>query len=489
MDTAAAPEHVDVLVVGAGLSGVGAACQLRRRLPATTFAVLEARGTTGGTWDLFRYPGVRSDSDMHTLGYSFRPWRGARAIADGASIREYVADTAREFGVDERIRFHHRVLSADFSTATARWTLLVERPAPGGGSQTVRMTCGFLLSCTGYYRYDRGHTPDFPGVADFRGRVVHPQHWPADLDTAGKRVVVIGSGATAVTLVPNLARDAAHVTMLQRSPSWVVALPSRDHLADRLRGRVPEGLAHVLVRAKNVALATASYQFARRRPQSARRLLRERAAAALPAGFDVDRHFGPTHDPWDQRLCVVPDGDLFRALRAGTASVVTDGIDTFTPDGIRLTSGTDLPADVVVTATGLDLLFLGGMDLAVDGVPVDPADRVVHRGMMLSGVPNLAFALGYTNASWTLKVDLVTEHVCRLLGFMTRRGHRVVTPGEPPTAERRPLIDLDAGYVRRAAGKLPQQGVATPWRLHQNYPLDVVGLRYRPVAGPGLEFA
>jgi monooxygenase len=489
VDTGAGTEHVDVLIVGAGLSGIGAACQLRRRLPGTTFAVLEARGTTGGTWDLFRYPGVRSDSDMYTLGYSFRPWRGAKAIADGASIRDYIADTAHEFGIDERIRFHHRVLAADFSTATARWTLLVERPGPDGASETVRLTCRFLLSCTGYYRYDRGHTPEFPGLAEFRGQVVHPQHWPADLDTAGRRVVVIGSGATAVTLVPNLARDAGHVTMLQRSPSWVLALSSRDHLADRLRGRVPEKLAYALVRAKHVALATATYQFSRRRPESARRLLRERVAAKLPAGFDVDRHFTPSYDPWDQRVCFVPDGDLFRALRAGTASVVTDGIDTFTPGGIRLTSGAELDADVVVTATGLDLLFLGGMELSLDGVPVDPADRVVYKGMMLSGVPNLAFALGYTNASWTLKIDLVTEHVCRLLDLMARRGHRTVTPGRPRTPERRPLIDLDAGYVRRAAGQLPQQGASTPWRLHQNYPLDVLGLRHRPVADRDLEFA
>jgi monooxygenase len=489
VDTGAGTEHVDVLVVGAGLSGIGAACQLRRRRPGTTFAVLEARGAIGGTWDLFRYPGVRSDSDMHTLGYSFRPWRGARAIADGAAIRDYVADTAHEFGVDERIRFHHRVLAADFCTATARWTLRVERPAPDGTRETVSLTCGFLLSCTGYYRYDRGHTPGFPGVEGFRGRVVHPQHWPADLDTTGRRVVVVGSGATAVTLVPNLARDAAHVTMLQRSPSWVLALSSRDPLADRLRGRVPEKLAYALVRARNVALATASYQFARRRPASARRWLRERVAAKLPEGFDVDRHFTPRYDPWDQRICFVPDGDLFRALRAGTASVVTDGIDTFTPDGIRLASGAELPADVVVTATGLELLFLGGMRISVDGTGVDPADRVVYKGMMLSGVPNLAFALGYTNASWTLKIDLVTEHVCRLLELMDRRGHRVVTPGEPRSPERRPLIDLDSGYVRRAAHALPQQGTATPWRLHQNYPLDVLGLRHRPVAGRGLEFA
>ncbi|MEZ0494510.1 flavin-containing monooxygenase [Kineococcus sp. TBRC 1896] len=492
MDSDTTTEHLDVLVVGAGLSGVGAACQLVRRRPGTTFAVLEARGATGGTWDLFRYPGVRSDSDMFTLGYSFRPWRGGEAIADGASIRRYVRDTAREFGVDERTRFHHRVVSARFSTATARWTVVVERPAAGGGTERATLTCGFLLSCTGYYRYDRGFTPEFAGVGEFTaagGRVVHPQHWPADLDTSGQRVVVIGSGATAVTLVPNLARDAAHVTMLQRSPTWVLGLSSRDHLADRLRGKVPERIAYPLVRAKHVALATASYQFSRRRPRAARAWLRGKVAEKLPADFDVDRHFTPRYDPWDQRVCFVPDGDLFRALRSGTASVVTDGIDTFTPRGIRLTSGAELDADVVVTATGLDLLFLGGMDLAVDGERIDPAQSVVYRGMMLSRVPNFAFALGYTNASWTLKVDLVTEHVCRLLDLMDRRGHRVVRPGTPTDPARRPLIDLDSGYVRRAAGRLPQQGAASPWRLRQNYPADRWTLKHRRVDDRALEFS
>ncbi|WP_432564444.1 flavin-containing monooxygenase [Kineococcus sp. SYSU DK003] len=492
MDNGAATEHFDVLVVGAGLSGVGAACQLRRRRPGATFAVLEARGTTGGTWDLFRYPGVRSDSDMYTLGYSFRPWTGGKAIADGASIRQYIADTAREFGLDARIRYHHRVVSARFRTAHGRWTVVVERPGPDGGTETATLTCGFLVSCTGYYRYDRGYAPQFPGTAEFTaagGRVVHPQHWPGDLDVTGRRVVVIGSGATAVTLVPNLAPDAAHVTMLQRSPSWVLALSSRDHLADRLRGRVPARLAYSLVRAKHVAVATASYQFSRRRPEAARRFLRERLTARLPQGFDVDRHFTPRYDPWDQRVCFVPDGDLFRAVRAGAASVVTDGIETFTADGVRLASGAELPADVVVTATGLDLLFLGGMHLEVDGRPVDPADRVVYRGMMLSGVPNFAFALGYTNASWTLKIDLVTEHVCRLLALMERRGHRVVTPGAPRNPRRRPLIDLRSGYVRRAAGQLPQQGVSAPWRLRQNYPADVWTLRHRRVDDRALDFS
>ncbi|WP_328294311.1 NAD(P)/FAD-dependent oxidoreductase [Kineococcus sp. NBC_00420] len=489
MDNGEPLEHLDVLVVGAGLSGIGAACRLRQKLPHHTFAVLESRGAIGGTWDLFRYPGVRSDSDMYTLGYSFRPWRGGKAIAQGADIREYVTETAREFHVEERVRFHHRVLAADFSRATARWTVVVERPRAGGGSETVRLTCSFLLSCTGYYRYDEGYTPEFPGAGEFGGRIVHPQHWPTDLDTTGRRVVVIGSGATAVTLVPNLARDAEHVTMLQRSPSWVLALSSRDHLADRLRGRVPEGLAYALVRTKHIALATATYQFTRRWPRRAREVLRERVAARLPEGFDVERHFTPDYDPWDQRVCFVPDGDLFRALRSGRASVVTDGIETFTPTGIRLTSGAELSADVVVTATGLNLLFLGGMALSVDGEPVDPADRVTYKGMMLSGVPNLAFALGYTNASWTLKIDLVTEHVCRLLDLMQRRSHRVVVPREPAAGQREPLIDLDSGYVRRAAGLLPSQGGATPWRLHQNYPLDVVGLRHRRVDDPALEFS
>ncbi|WDZ83205.1 flavin-containing monooxygenase [Micromonospora cathayae] len=473
-----AADHVDVLIVGAGLSGVGAACHLRRSCPEKTFTVLEARDAIGGTWDLFRYPGIRSDSDMFTLGYSFRPWTDPKAIADGESIRRYVRDTARAYRIDERIRFGHRVVAAEWSSADARWTVHAHR---ADTATTVTLTCAFLYVCTGYYRYDEGYTPPLPGVERFTGRIVHPQHWPADLDHTGARVVVIGSGATAVTLVPALAEHAAHVTMLQRSPGYVIALPSRDVLADALRRRLPARLAYPLVRAKNVLAGTLTYRFSRRAPGLARSVLRRGVRRQLPAGYDVDRHFSPRYDPWDQRLCVVPDGDLFTAVRSGRATVVTDTVDTFTATGIRLASGRDLPADLVVTATGLNLLAIGGMELTVDGTRIDLARTVAYKGMMLSGVPNFALTLGYTNASWTLKADLVAGYVCRLLQHLDRHGHQVCTPLAPDTDKLSPIIDLTAGYVLRSVDALPKQGPAAPWRLHQNYPRDVWLMRYGPL--------
>lgn len=465
------PAHVDVLVVGAGISGIGAACHLRMRRPQDTFVVLEAREDLGGTWDLFRYPGVRSDSDMYTLGYTFRPWDGSKALADGASIKAYLEETAREHGVDEAIRYRRRVTRLSWDSATARWTATVEHAGTGA---TESVTAGFVYSCTGYYRYDEGYTPEFPGRDDFAGEVVHPQHWPEDLDLAGRRVVVIGSGATAVTLVPSLAPQAEHVTMLQRSPTWVMSMPARDALADRLRRLLPADRAHTVVKWKNVLLTTAFFQLSRRRPELVKRLLRRHLEAALPEGYDIDTHFTPSYDPWDQRLCLVPDHDLFRAIRSGGASVVTDHIDTFVPEGIRLRSGQLLEADVIVTATGLNLLVLGGMEVVVDGEVVDLADTVAYKAMMLSGVPNLALAVGYMNASWTLKVDLVSDYVCRLLGHMQARGYDVVTPVAPGDGTAlRPLIDLDSGYVKRAEGTLPRQAARMPWQVHQNYVRDV----------------
>ncbi|WBB68643.1 NAD(P)/FAD-dependent oxidoreductase [Micromonospora sp. WMMD812] len=481
-----ASDHVDVLIVGAGLSGVGAACHLQRSCPGRTYAVLEARDAIGGTWDLFRYPGVRSDSDMFTLGYSFKPWTNPKAIADGDAIRDYVRETAREYGVDAHIRFRHRVVRAAWDSTTARWTVHAHREDT---AETVELTCAFLYVCSGYYRYDEGYTPAFPGVDRFAGRLVHPQHWPSDLDHGGKRVVVIGSGATAVTLVPAVAERAAHVTMLQRSPTYILPLPSRDRFADALRRRLSARAAYPVVRWKNVLLTSASYQFSRRAPGLMKRLLRRAARRRLPVGYDLDRHFAPRYDPWDQRLCIVPDGDLFTAVQAGRASVVTDTVDTFTEHGVRLASGAELPADVVVTATGLNLLALGGMTLTVDGAAVDLAGTVAYKGMMLSGVPNLAMTIGYTNASWTLKADLVATYVCRLLRHLDRTGQQIVTPLPPPGEDRVPLIDLQAGYVLRSLDALPKQGASAPWRLYQNYPRDVLLMRHGRLADSGVRFS
>jgi monooxygenase len=477
-------DHVDVLIVGAGLSGIGAACHLQRNLPGKSYAILESRQAVGGTWDLFRYPGIRSDSDMFTLGYSFKPWEGENAIADGASILSYIEEAAREHGVREKIRFGHRVLSAEWSSAEARWTVRAEH-----GGETVELTCDFLYGCTGYYRYDEGYTPELPGSERFGGRIVHPQHWPEDLDCAGKRVVVIGSGATAVTLVPALAAKAERVTMLQRSPTYVISVRARDGLARLLRRWLPEKAVYSVVRWKHVLRISLSYRVARRAPKLARKVLRKQAEAQLPAGFDVDTHFEPRYDPWDQRLCAVPGGDLFKAIRDGSAEVVTDRIEGFTESGLRLASGRDLEADVVVTATGLNMLFLGGLELVVDGKPVDPSQTVIYKGMMLSGVPNLALAMGYTNASWSLKCDLVGEYICRLLGHMEANGLRIATPRAPsPSLPTEPAIDLKSGYVTRSLHLLPKQGATHPWRLHQNYARDIGLLRRGPIDNE-IEFA
>ncbi len=478
-------EHYDVIVVGAGLSGVGAGARLLLDRPGTTFTVLEARDTIGGTWDLFRYPGVRSDSDMHTLGYPFRPWTAGKALADGPSILEYVEDTARELGVDRHVRLHHRVTKAEWSSEDARWTVTAERTDTG---ESVALTCGFLYSCTGYYRYDHGLEPVFEGRADYAGTVVHPQHWPADLDLGGKRVVVIGSGATAMTLVPAIAQTAAHVTMLQRSPTYVAALPSVDPIAAAVRERLPAGAAYRVVRTKNIATSALSYRLSQRFPHAMRRILMDGVAKQLPEGYDVETHFGPSYGPWDQRLCVVPDGDLFTAISNGSASVVTDRIARFTREGLLLESGEELAADVVVTATGLELLLVGGMTLSVDGVDVDATKTVAYKGMMLTGVPSFAFAIGYTNASWTLKCDLVSRYVVRLLDHLQEHGYDAVTPVDPPEPERLPLLDLSAGYVQRAAGSLPAQGIRPPWKLNQNYRKDVALLTRGPLDDEGVRF-
>ena len=485
-DAAEISEHFDVLIVGAGLSGVDAAYRLQTLCPGKSYVILEARSAIGGTWDLFRYPGVRSDSDMYTLGFPFRPWASDRSIAGGAAIRDYIQDTARSADIERRIRFGHKAVDARWSSAEARWT--VEAEVESGGARR-RFTCGFLYLCSGYYEYDRGFRPEWPGEAEFGGELVHPQFWPEGLDWSGRKVVVIGSGATAVTLVPALAEKAAHVTMLQRSPSYVVSAPARDAIAAKAQRWLPKALAGKAIRLKNVLLAILFFGLSRRWPEAVRRWLIKGVSSALGTGYDVEKHFAPSYKPWDQRLCLVPDGDLFAAIRSGKAKVVTDEIERFAPGGIRLRSGEEIAADIVVTATGLIVKLFGGIAIHVDGELVRPADRLVYKGMMLSGVPNMALAFGYTNASWTLKCDLTARTVCRLLKFMDRRGYSTCTPrlgdGE---VERRPLLDFTSGYVKRAATLLPAQGVKAPWRVHQNYLLDLAALRFRSVADEAMTF-
>ncbi|MFC4603142.1 flavin-containing monooxygenase [Rhodococcus kronopolitis] len=478
MRTEPTAEHVDVVIIGAGLSGIGAAHHLQASLPDRTYAVLESRENIGGTWDLFRYPGIRSDSDMYTLGYRFRPWTGGKAIADGESILQYIRDTAADAGIDRHIRFRHRVTRISWSSADSRWTVEARRRDTG---EPVTLTAGFVMGCSGYYRYDEGYTPDFEGVERFTGRVVHPQHWPGDLDVAGKRVVVVGSGATAVTLGPALAELGARVTMLQRSPTYIVSAPGRDTMASALRRVLPARAAYAVARFKNIVRAMAVYELCQRFPRAARSVIRRAQVGRVGAGFDIDTHLAPRYDPWDQRLCLIPDGDLYRALRHGDVTIETDHIDTFTESGITLRSGKRLPADVVVTATGLNLVAFGGIEIVVDGAVASLPETMAYKGMMLSGVPNFAFVIGYTNASWTLKADLVCEYVVRLLGHMDAAGYASCVPRRDPAVGEAPFLDFAAGYVLRTVDSFPRQGDAAPWRLRMNYFRDLITLRHGSV--------
>lgn len=467
----------DVIIVGAGLSGIGAAYRLSTECPTKTFAILEARDAIGGTWDLFRYPGIRSDSDMFTLGYPFHPWKEAKAIADGPAILSYIRETSTKFGIDPHIRFHHKILSASWSSDAQRWSVEAEVT---NGETTERRTyrCRFLYLCAGYYSYDKAHAPHFAGAETFKGTIVHPQWWPEDLDYSNKRIIVIGSGATAVTLVPALAEKAAHVTMLQRSPSYIMSLPAEDPIGNAVRKVLPAGPAHTLVRTKNVLLSMGVYQFCRRAPKRAGNFLRGQVTKLLPKDYPAE-HFTPRYDPWDQRLCLVPNGDLFKPIRSGKASVVTDTVERFTEKGIRLGSGAELEADIIVTATGLRIQAVGGVRFEVDGRAIEPKDVLVYKGLMLSNIPNLAWCVGYTNASWTLRADLTSRYVCRLINLMDKKGYRVAIPR--PSAddtERRPLLDLSSGYVARAANDLPKQGGKAPWYLRQNYVVDFVTMTF-----------
>jgi len=485
MTTTAAHEHLDLLIIGAGISGIGMACHLERELPGRSYAILEAREAMGGTWDLFRYPGIRSDSDLHTLGYGFKPWLNDLAIADGQSILDYIREAAGEHGVDGHIRYGTRAIRAAWSSEDALWTVETEDAATGERSS---VTARWLFGATGYYRYDRGHRPDFPGEESFPGPVIHPQFWPRDLDYAGKRIAVIGSGATAVTLVPALAERAAHVTMVQRSPTYVLPVPARDSLANWLRDRIGPKVAYRVTRTLHILVQQTLFRLCHRFPRLMRRWIRSVNVKYLPEGYPVDVHFNPRYDPWDQRLCSVPDGDLYRAIGNGSVSIATGTIRSFSGRGIELESGEEIEADIIVTATGFEMLLLGGMTMEVDGEPVDFPERFAFKGMMLDGVPNFALAIGYTNSSWTLKVDLVCEYLCRLVAFTESLGCDAAVPEVVGTVEAVPLLDFSAGYVNRALDTLPRAGARAPWRLAQNYPLDARYLRHGRVDDPEMRF-
>ena len=480
-------DHFDVVIVGAGLSGIGAGYHLQTNCPDRTYAILEAREAIGGTWDLFRYPGIRSDSDMYTLGYAFKPWTEPKAIADGPNILNYVRETAEEYGIDRKIRYNHKVVAAEWSSADATWTVTAERSDTG---ETAQYTCNFLFMCSGYFDYDEGYTPDFAGMEDFAGQVVHPQKWTEDIDYKDKNVVVVGSGATAVTLVPEMAKEAAHVTMLQRSPSYVVSMPAEDGLANFSNKYLPKKMAYGMTRWRKVLFQMYMFSYCRRNPEKAKEKLVDLVREEMGPDYDVDTHFTPDYGPWDQRMCLVPDSDLFESVRSGKASVVTDHIEAFTETGLKLKSGETLDADIIVTATGLNLVVLGKMALTVDGAPIHMPDKMSYKGMMYSDVPNLVTSFGYTNASWTLKCDLTCEYVCRLLNHMKETGTDKVMPVLPAGGiETENWVDFSSGYIQRSLDKFPKQGKEAPWRLHQNYVRDLITLRHSKLTDDALQFS
>ena len=478
-------EHLDVVIVGAGISGISTAWHLQDRCPTKSYAILERRENIGGTWDLFKYPGIRSDSDMFTLGFRFKPWTSSRAIADGQSIWNYINEAAVENGIDKHIRTGHRVTSVDWSDADNRWTINIET-----AGEQQQLTASFLSVCSGYYNYDEGYSPEFPGAEDFKGQIIHPQHWPEGLDYAGKKIVVIGSGATAITLIPSLVNEGAgHVTMLQRSPTYIGALPLDDPIAAQANKYLPKNVAHMVNRWKAIAMATGQYQVARRFPKVFKKALRDMATRRLPEGFDYDKHFSPRYNPWDERVCLAPNGDFFKTIKAGKADVVTDTIETFTETGIKLTSGAELQADIIITATGLNMQLFGGATATRNGEPIDLTKSMTYKGLMLSGVPNMAITFGYTNASWTLKADLVSEFICRVLNYMDANGFDRVEPQHPGDAiDEQPFMDFTPGYFRRAMDTLPKSGSEAPWKLKQNYFFDLRLIRHGKVDEESLHF-
>ena len=478
-------EHFDVVIVGAGISGISTAWHLQDRCPTKSYVILERRENIGGTWDLFKYPGIRSDSDMFTLGFRFKPWESAKSIADGQSIWNYINEAADENGIRNHIRTGHRVVSVDWSDTDNRWTINAEVDG-----EAKQITASFLSVCSGYYNYDEGYSPEFPGSENFKGQIIHPQHWPEDLDYAGKNVVVIGSGATAITLIPSLVDGGVgHVTMLQRSPTYVGSLPLVDPVAVKTNKYLPKNLAHFVNRWKQIGYSTGQYQVARRFPSIFKQFLRKMGTRRLPEGFDYDTHFSPSYAPWDERVCLAPNGDLFKAIRSGKAGVVTDTIETFTATGIKLTSGEELQADIIVTATGLNMQLFGGAVAYRNGEPIDLTGSMTYKGLMLSGVPNMAITFGYTNASWTLKADLVSEFICRVLNYMDANGFDRVEPQHPGgSVDELPFMDFTPGYFRRAMDTLPKSGSAAPWKLKQNYFFDMRTIRYGKVDEESLLF-
>jgi len=479
-------ERFDVVIIGAGISGIGAACHLTRKTPSKSFVVLESRKEIGGTWDLFRYPGIRSDSDMHTLGYSFKPWKHEKSIADGSSILRYIHETAEEYDVQKNIRHGQKVEVVSWDSVKGVWTIILSKQ----GQNTTTISCSYIYSCTGYYRYDKGYMPEFSNLESFSGQIIHPQRWPDNFNYDGKTVVVIGSGATAITLVPAMAKSAKHVTMLQRSPTYVISSPSTDKLAAKIERFLPEKMAYMVTRWKNVIAQMILYRMSKRWPDYIRGKLIHWTKLQLGKDFDVDEHFSPQYKPWDQRLCLVPNGDLFKSLRKGSSSIVTDHIDQFYDKGIRLKSGKSLEADVVVTATGLELLALGGIKIEVDGKFVDISETTQYKGMMLSDVPNLFFATGYTNASWTLKCDLTSEYVCRLINHLDKTNKNICVPRTKNSTLKQVMsIGLESGYVQRSIDKFPKEGIISPWKLHQNYFLDLIGLRFKSIKDDFMEFS
>ena len=479
-------DFFDVVIIGAGLSGIGAACHLTKKMPNKTYVVLESRNNMGGTWDLFRYPGIRSDSDMHTLGYSFKPWRHKKSIADGSSILSYIQETAEEYNVQKKIRYGSQVKSVSWDSVKAIWSIRLSQL----GQEPTTINCSYIYSCTGYYRYDEGYRPEFSNLESFSGQIIHPQHWPDNFNYDGKSVVVIGSGATAITLVPAMAKSAKHVTMLQRSPTYVISSPSIDKLAARLERFLPDRMAYILTRWKNVMVQMMLYRMSKRWPDYIRGKLIHWTKLQLGKHFDVNEHFSPSYKPWDQRLCLVPNGDLFKSLRKGSSSIVTDHIDQFYDKGIRLKSGKSLEADIIVTATGLELLALGGIKIEVDQRVIEISETTQYKGMMLSDVPNLFFATGYTNASWTLKCDLTSEYVCRLIKHLDKTNQNICVPRTKNSTLKQVMsIGLESGYVQRSIDKFPKEGIISPWKLHQNYFLDLIGLRFKSVKDDFMEFS